>query len=483
MRLNLSNAVSTWSERYPDKMAIDGDYSATYRQLDYMANYVANSIATVAPSGKHKIAILEMNGLLFVTALLGINRSGNIYVLLNQTLDEACLADLAESVGCTYYLASAEHAMGKVKWIPISENNYSEQYLSLKEQGVLDDAAVFFSSGTTGKPKPLLRSNYSVLSEIIQWIIELELTRSSTFLVPRPLYYTGGFVLLYATLFVGGCVSLLRDYSINSVVRFFSNNTCDWSLLVPSVIRELLSQSDAKHVSRNVLTMGDRILPEEKQMFQQKYQCNLIEVWGNTEGLGTITCPEDVMNNPTSVGRAFFTDFIEVDHTELRKFGLEQEGILRGKSDNIFSEYIGNDKLTAKTIVDGWIVSEDVGRKDEYGLVYLTGRLSDAVLIEGRYVFLQRIEEILRRNLDVVDAAVFLKLEQDWKYTISAAVVSKKPLPLLKEQMKVNSELLSSEQIQHVFQLPEIPRNHGGKVEISKLLALIEDEEKKCVTY
>lgn len=461
MRMNISEAVRTWAQRKGDELAISGTHNMTYNKLNSIAEIYAKQIFNQTPHTCQKIAIMTDNNIQFVCYLLGIIRSGNIFVLINPKLSDAQINKSLETIHCEFYISdSPEREISACK-INVSEKNTEvlDETISIHNTiGVVENAGVIFSSGTTGEPKAIMRNNFSLLSEIFQWIIELRLQRETTFLVPRPLYYTGGFILMCATLFSGGRVDLLDDISTHSVLNYTQKETNDWAFIVPSVIREINEYPNNAKMAKNVLTMGSPIYHSEKLQFYQKFKCNLIEVWGNSEGLGTITEPSDLFEHPFSIGKPFFTDYLDIATRESQK-----EGVIFGISDNEFSEYIEKPELTSEVLKDGFIFSEDIGYKDESGYFYLTGRSKDIIVINGIKVFPSDIEKILMQESGVIDCSIIGYKEQNGNEIVSAVLVLNNGIKAEEIISKTNDILAPHERINKYIVLDSIPRNHGGK--------------------
>jgi len=417
-----------------------------------------------AKSGR-MIAILEENSIYFVAILLGIIRSGNVFVLINPTLSEEQIKFSLKKIGCDYYAASKQKSyLNFDMFINVDDielffnSTVDERYF--QQTDLTENAGVIFSSGTTGEPKALLRNSYSILSEAIQWIIELQLIIGTTFLIPRPLYYTGGFVLLYAALFSGGRIDLIDDISSKGILSYLSNNPVDWAFIVPEMIRELIREDESSALlAKNVLTMGSPIYYADKTMFQSKFGCNLIEVWGNSEGLATITHANDLFSKPESIGRPFFADYLDI-----KQDGQNADGIIYGMSDNEFTEYIGNPELTKEILHEGYIFSEDIGRKDEDGYFYLTGRIKDIIVIDGIKVFPSDIEKILIGQDGVKDCVIFSVENDMGNDEIAAAVVLSDSMNSISNIVNnMNIQLAPHEKIKYCIEVNNIPRNHGGK--------------------
>lgn len=470
MRLNLSSAVHSWAIRSGYEKAIDGSMAITYQELDRYADNISRTITRNVEGKDNLIAILAKNNSEFIIFLLGIIRTGNIFVLINPTLATEQINISLGKIDCKYYIASVENSAIKAKGIIIHDykccnldcdNSFCPQFT-----GVQEKAGVIFSSGTTGQPKAILRTSYSFLSETIEWIIELQLQKGTSFLIPRPLFYTGGFVLLYSVLFSGGCVHLLDNISSKTVLNYASKVSLDWSFIVPAAIREMISLDDYSTISKSVLTMGSPILQGEKLAFHDKFGCRIIEAWGNSEGLGTITDFEDLFKKPNSIGRPFFSDFLDIEY-----YPNEKVGILFGLSDNEFSEYIGQQKLTNAVKHNNYIYSEDIGYKDSDGYFYITGREKEIIVINGIKVFPQDIEETLLSTGAIADCVVFGGKDNKGNDIVEAAIVMKTGFNAKDIITLVNSKLAPHEVIVSFIEMDYLPRNQGGKVDKTAIIS------------
>ena len=473
MRMNLSEAVHTWAIRRRDSLAISGSQKMTYGELDNFASICAQKIMDVVPDPPKRIAILADDNVQFIISLLGIIRSGNIFVLINPTLSNSQINRSLNAIQCEYYISSKAISNLDTHYIALNNYQNSPQVSSriiFPNTGVLEEAGIIFSSGTTGEPKALMRNSFSILSEAIQWIIELQLQIGVSFLIPRPLYYTGGFILMYSSLFSGGRVDLLDDLSCKNLLDYMQKTTVDWAFIVPSVIREMLTYADCKHMAKNVLTMGSFIYHSEKMAFYEMFRCNLIEAWGNSEGLGTITEPSDLFKHPGSIGRPFFSDYLGIVEPVNSNTSTHMEGVLFGISDNEFSEYIGRPELTKDTLYNGFIYSEDIGYQDSDGYFYLTGRVKDIIVIDGIKVFPADIEREILDSGKVTDCAVFSISDANGNDVVSAAVVTKNNESVAQVIAEINLHLASHEKIRYYIALDVIPRNHGGKVDRNAIL-------------
>ena len=220
--------------------------------------------------------------------------------------------------------------------------------------------------------------------------------------------------------------------------------------------------------------MGETILHSEKSNFKNRFKCNIIEVWGNSEGLGTITLKDDIITHPESIGRPFFTDYLNIDNESHIYSGNNlEEGILFGKSDNAFSEYIGDPEKTGKILKKGYIYSEDIGYKDKDGYFYLRGRINHRMCIGDKNIFSSRVESFIFDQYHLRDVALIAKNGKC--YIILTTDIDINPdiiVAAICEKFELSSDFVEYKIVD------SIPRNFGGKTDIERLNLLLNDETR-----
>ena len=480
-RLNLSEAIRHWGTYYEDKIAISGDEILSYFELNKRVDILSNSIS----GSRKKIAILTDKKIPFIIALTSIIRTNNIFVLLNPTLDKEYINKVIIASDIKIILSDnkflyLKKIFNNIVYINIQEECISSKTKEVKEvknsiPQVEDIAGIFFSSGTTGLPKSIVRTNYSIFSEAILWMVELQLNKETTFFITRPLYYTGGFVLFYSTLFFGGELVLFDEISIKEL-SLYDNDSIDWTFLNPYQIADLNNLSiknKPNYLSKNILTMGAPISAKLKISFTKKYDSNLIESWGNTEGLGTITESGDVSVKADSIGRSFFTDEMIIINENLDEIKCNSEGYFAGYTDNSFLYYEGNNKDTNKSKHNNLIISDDIGYKDTKGYFYYLNREKDIFYKNNIRIFPKQIETILFNFNIVKDCFVLYFDDNKSIYAFIELKYNVPNLELLKDD--VNSYLDTNSKIDNIQLIDVIPRNSGGKVLKEKLLNIIYD--------
>src|SRR6266567_572725 len=216
MQFGTSECLAHWATYRPNSpAALHNGQTTSYGELNRRVNVLAARIAAVPPQSGRTAIATKAKFDTYVAALAAV-RAGRSAVLLNTGLATSVLeTNLRETSPDTIVVETTTTGLtdlaNEARQIMISEEpgQIPDQFVFPEIQG-RDEWGVFFSSGTTGTPKPIGRSHDSVVTELIGWCLELSLNRQTVFFIGRPVFYTGSAVLLLATLVAGGA-SILND--------------------------------------------------------------------------------------------------------------------------------------------------------------------------------------------------------------------------------------------------------------------------------
>lgn len=439
MWLAPADALCHWASYYPSRIAVQiGETSISYLDLASRAFEVAARIpqGIKIQGGRPRCAVVCWSKLDFLAAAYGAMFARCSLVVVNPILSTPDLSRLlvqtnTKCVICDVSILSqvrnaTDVVPGLVSPISVPESVprvvSQSQLLSWKltdSRGALDEEwGLVFSSGSTGIPKGIVQSHMGVISESIAWCIELQLCRTTRFFVGRPLFYTGGLVLFLACHTVGATL-LLPDGDDNNTEATVSAleeaaklGKVDWAFFIPEQARSIVRRQRAWSFQANpasVLLMGSKTSGDEKQRLSEFFGSSIVESWGNSEGLGTITDLDDLVGRPESIGRPFIGEHVFVVNENCESVPNNCVGRIVGAEDTMFVEYAGAPDSTASTKRDGLILSGDVGFRDDSGHLYILGRTDDVVnLKDGAWLTVDAIERPVLQLPFVKDAAAII---------------------------------------------------------------------------
>ncbi len=477
----------------------------TWRDFDIKANRFANLLFTRGIKKGDKVAILLMNCLEWLPIYFGILKTGALVVPMNYRYSSSeikyCL-DLADVRMLVFGPEFVERInaikddmgevdnlffVGKKSETPDFSDNYAEMtyYCSSTvppvELSDEDDAAIYFSSGTTGFPKAILHSHKALVTACYTEQKHHSQSKEDVFLCIPPLYHTGAKMHWFGSLVVGSRAVLLRGVKPEWVLETVSDEkaTIVW-LLVPWV-QDMLDSIDRGDISIEglelsqwrLMHMGAQPVPPSlikrwKKLFPtHEYDTN----YGLSEsiGPGCVHLGVENIHKVGAIGKAGYlwqTAIIAEDGTPVKK---GEVGELAVKGDGVMKCYYKNPEATAEILKDGWLLTGDMAKEDEDGFIYLVDRKKDVIISGGENLYPVQIEDHLRAHSAIKDVAV-IGLPDKRLGEIAAAIIEVKEGASLTEE-EVNEFCLELPKYKRPRKIifADIPRNPTGKIEKPKL--------------
>lgn len=481
MRLGLVETVKHWSKYLPNKPAIVSDTGAvSYRELYSASIKTAAELVRVLPKKEMPIGLMAEDKPSFVIGLLAIPSTGNSMILLNPIWPDTVLAQAFKDSGAEVVLIDAERTKQrfegqhvKARYVFTQANTKDAVACGFTPQ--LRDASatwgVIYSSGTTSQPKGIVRTDFSILSELLGWCLELPITREDSFYIGRPLFYTGGLVLSASTLLVGGTVCAPREHEVKVFHALQSKRALTYAFLLPDQIRELVRFYEKNqlpaHPVKRIVTMGAAIAAEEKQKAAVVLKAEILESWGNSEGLGTITEADDLINRPASIGRPFLGDEMLICDDSGKELPAGSVGRISGLADSRLKEYRNREDLNNALILGELVLSEDLGKVDNDGYFHLCGRLSERIVRRGNPVFANDILPVVRGLQGVQDAAVIgIPDGTEGEVPVAAVVISGNSVGVSEDELlrAANAKLSELLQLRTIRIVPKLEKTATGKL-------------------
>ena len=471
----------------------------TWGEFNVQANRFANLLLSRGVKKGDKIAILLMNCIEWLPIYFGILKTGAIAVPLNfrYTADEIkYCCKLAEVDGIVFgpeFTGRMEEIcdrMPKVKLMlyagedcPSFAESYDEligycssrtPLIDIKDS---DDAAIYFSSGTTGFPKAILHAHRSLMHSCKVEQNHHSQTRDDVFLCIPPLYHTGAKMHWFGSLLVGGKAVLLKGTKPEWIMKAVSEERCTilW-LLVPwcQDILDALDRGDIKlenyHLDQlRLMHIGAQPVPpsliKRWKTYFPKHQYDTNYGLSESTGPGCVHLGVENIHKVGAIGKAGFGWEVKIvdDARGLVKKG--EVGELAVKGPGVMKCYFNDEKATRETLYDGWLMTGDMAYEDEDGFLFLVDRKKDVIISGGENLYPVQIEDFLRKNDNIKDVAV-IGLPDDRLGEIAAAIIELKEGAECTEE-DINEFCLDLPRYKrpHKIIFADVPRNPTGKIE------------------
>ncbi len=432
----------------------------TWREFDDQANRFANLLLARGIEKGDKVAILLMNCLEWLPIYFGILKTGAIVVPLNfrYTAEEIkyCL-ELSEADALVFGPEFTDRVETVFKLVPnvkrifflgddcpsFAESydrlipNYSAQAPPIKLTDE-DDAALYFSSGTTGFPKAILHTHQSLMSACYTENNHHRQTREDNFLCIPPLYHTGAKMHWFGSFLVGGKAVLLRGVKPAWILKAVSQEkiTIVW-LLVPwaqdildAIEREEVKLENYDLAQWRLMHIGAQPVPPSLiHRWKTYFPNHLYDTnYGLSEsiGPGCVHLGTENIHKVGAIGKAGFNWQIMIADETGCPVVQGQVGELVVKGPGLMKCYYNDPEATAAVLKDGWLFTGDMARMDEEGFVYLVDRKKDVIISGGENLYPVQIEDFLHGHEAIKDVAV-IGLPDQRLGEIAAAIIELKP--------------------------------------------------------
>lgn len=364
-----------------------------------------------------------------------------------------------------------------------------------------DDAAIFYTSGTTGKPKGAVLTHRNIVSSILNSLsaqARAYLRRGEpppqvdasapqkVFLLSVPFFHvTGCFVVMIARLMSGAKVVLQRRWNADTALPLIEKERVTGVGGVPTIAWQLLEHPRVDEYDLSSLEMisygGAPAPPELLRRIRERLPKVLpVHTWGMTENaaVALTNLAEDYQLRPTSCGAPSLTGEAKIMNQEGREMPAGEVGELWYRGPTVARGYWRNQQATAETFVAGWLRTGDLARRDDEGFFYIVDRAKDMLIRGGENIYCVELENTLYEHPAVMEAAI-IGLPHKTLGEEPAAVVHLKPQQTSTEQELrhwVGSRLAAFKvPVRIVLSLGPLPRNPQGKILKSELKVAFRD--------
>ena len=471
----------------------------TWNVFNEKANRFANLLLERGVQKGDKVGILLMNCLEWLPIYFGILKTGALAVPLNfrYSADEIkyCveLADVDILVFGPEFIGRVEEiaddiGRGRLLYFvgdgcPGFAEDYTSHTANCSSQSPKidivdeDDAAIYFSSGTTGFPKAILHNHESLMHAARVEQNHHGQTKDDVFLCIPPLYHTGAKMHWFGSLLTGGKAVLLKGTNPKTILRAVSEEKCTIVWLLVPWAQDLLLAIDNKDVDLKdydleqwrLMHIGAQPVPPSlikrwlKYFPHHKYDTN----YGLSEsiGPGCVHLGVDNIEKIGAIGKAGYLWQTRIIDELGNDVAPGEIGELAVKGPGVMKCYYKNPEATAEILHGDWLWTGDMAREDKDGFIYLVDRKKDVIISGGENLYPVQIEDFLRRNEKIKDVAV-IGLPDQRLGEIAAAII----------ELKDGASCTEAEIQDFCRELPrykrprrvifaKVPRNPTGKIE------------------
>jgi acyl-CoA synthetase (AMP-forming)/AMP-acid ligase II len=457
--LNLANMVKLNSKKFSKTVALkDSKRSLTYPELNKRVNKLSNSLLSLGLKKGDKFAVLLENSIEIVEAYLAAAKTGLIiipvhfrfvgkeieYIIDNSDAEafivhdeftstvDSIKSDL-KNIPSDRYIVVGEKVKGYKEYEEFIRNSSDKEPEIDIDCG--DTWIILYTSGTTGKPKGVVRSHESYIAFFLINAVDFGFNEHDICLNVMPLYHVNSTFYTFLFLYLGGTAYIhpARRFKSEEILEIIEKEKITYISLIPTHYNLILNVSketkkyDVSSIRKLLCSSAPVTKNMKKEIMRFFPGVELYEAYGSTEaGLVTILKPEDQMRKLGSIGyEAVGTDFIKLLDKDGNEVSVGEVGELFSLGPMLFDEYYKMPEKTASSFRGEWFSAGDMAKRDENGFYYIIDRKDNMIITGGEHVYPSLVEEIISSHPDVYDVAVIGLPDQKCGERVTAVVVPK----------------------------------------------------------
>jgi len=495
---------------FPEKRAIVcGGERWTYQNFNNRINRFSHALRGLGTGKDDKVAIIMPNCHYFLEAYYGITQLGAISVPINYRLSPKEIAFILQDseskilVADPMFQGQIDPIRGELpkieKIIWTGKGRGEKESRDLNYENILqkvdageitppaitgeDIAQIYYTSGTTGRPKGVMLSHKNVYTHAMGTIAEIHLTDRDVWIHVAPLFHLADAWATWAVTWVGGTHVLVREFDAKVVLETIEKEKVTLTNLIPTMLNLMVNHPDVGKYDyrslRVLLSGGAPIAPEVVRKIVETFKCDYIQTYGMTETSPYLTLSllkehlkklpyEDQLCFKSKTGREFIGVELKVINDrggEIKK-DEKEVGEIIVKGDIVTRGYWKLPEETSKSIKDGWLYTGDMAVMDEEGYVTIVDRKKDMILTGGENVYSTEVENILYMHPAILECAVVGVPDEKWGEAVKGIVVLKP------DQKATEQEIIQfcKERMTH-YKAPKsidfieaLPRTGSGKI-------------------
>lgn len=486
--------------RFPDKPALRFEEEVlTYSQLDRIVNQAANALISSGIQKGERAAVLSRNSMDFAILNFALAKAGIIMVPINFMLNADDVAFILGHSEVSAVFASPEFhpvaqkaikqagvaprllsliskpAVREGEWLPfrswLEGADESEPEVELDDEDVVH---ILYTSGTESKPKGVMLTHKSVISEYVSTIVEGDMSGDDVAIHALPLFHSAQLhCFLGPYIYLGGSGIILEQATPALMLETVETYGATQLFCPPTVWIALLRSPD--FASRNLGSLkkcyyGAAIMPVEvlKELSQRLPGAQFYNFYGQTEvaPLATVLKPAEQIRKAGSAGKPALnveTKIVDDDGNAVPRGSI---GEIVHRTSHAMVGYFRDPEKTQAAFFGGWFHSGDLGIMDEEGFITVVDRKKDMIKSGGENVASREVEEMIYQHPKVSEVAVIGIPHPYWIEAVTAVVVPKAGEALTEEEMLAfcKDRLAPFKAPKFVVIADNLPRNPSGKI-------------------
>ena len=498
--MRMETILFSHCRRFPDKEAfILGERRVTYGQFGRRAIAIAKALAARGVKPGDRVVLYLPNCLEFVEGMFGAFAAGAIAIPVTTRLTLSELAYFCQDSGAKVLVCAPDRAAAIAQDIVARHpgmlgfsiegahgglENFATLHLeddrSLPAIPVTqDEAAILYTSGTTGQPKGVVVTHANLLIQhgymnACEWGIGAD----DRYLVVTPMAHRAGMGRLVNSTMLGGTLCIIPQFDAEDIISTIEREKVTVFGMVPTVCRMLMPSIEADpqrcHSLRRIAVTGEAFpVALKKRLIAALPQARLVSFFGMTEAGGvTYLSHEEQFTHPETVGRPSPGVEVRIVAESGSDVAAGEIGELLVRTGmpgafTVMKSYYNRPEQTAAALRDGWFYTGDLARQDDDGYIYIADRKKDMIVSGGFNVYSKEVEQTIGELSGIRDVAI-VGIPDDLYGEAVVAFVERQPESCDLDANAIiehcRERIAGYKKPRHVFFVETLPRNATGKV-------------------
>ncbi len=490
---------------YPEYEAIVcGDIRLKYREVYNRVVKLASYLQSKGIKKGDVISIMHFNCHYYFEAYYAASLCGAILNSINIRLSSNEIKYILENSTSKLLIANQRYIkqlkpikniLSQIIWTSSEDTDLGGDYI----ENILNDnypnftpveikdtdiAHLYYTSGTTGKPKGVMLTHKNVTTHAICAIAEFNITDRDNWLHAAPMFHLADAWSTFAFTAVGAKHTMVADFKEEKVLSLIENEKVTISNMIPTMLNMLINYPEMENFNlsslRVILSGGAPIAPELVREIIKKFGCDYIQTYGMTETSPYLTVSilkkhletlpyEEQLNFKAKTGREFLGVSLKVVNNEGEEVEKNDKevGEIIVKGDIVTPGYWKNEEETKKAFTeDGWLKTGDLATVDKENYVNIVDRKKDMIVTGGENVYSTEVEYVIYEHPAVLEVAVIGVPHEKWGEAVKAVVVLKPNMEATEEDIIkfVKSKIASYKAPKSVDFVDSLPKTGSGKI-------------------
>jgi len=478
---NFYEVIERNSQKYGKKVAYFVDKSKIrWREFKDLVDRFTTILTNYDIKKNDKVALYMTNSLEFLIAYFAIQRIGAVVVPINIFLKEEEISYILNDVGAKLIVASEKfkNNLNSIKIEKIFEDKLKKEELlkitpttTPSPAKIEDLAVIIYTSGTTGLPKGAMLTYKNLFSNIIAINKIVKITPKDRFIAYLPMFHSFTMTVnILLPLYTASAVVIIKSiHPFSNIIKEILFKRVTIFTGIPDVYSALARAKIPLlfHLFNKIrfFISGAAPLSEETiKKFSKKFKkAPLLEGYGLSEASPVVAVNRLDKQKVGSVGLPLDGVEVKIVNEDLVEVPVGESGEIIVKGDNVMLGYFNNKEATENTIINGWLLTGDIGKIDEDGFLYILDRKKDLIISKGVNIYPREIEEVCMK-FDGIKACAVVGLKEENDEIPIAFVEVEKDIDIKELKNFLKKHLANYKIPKKIYIVDNLPKNATGKV-------------------